>query len=898
MDDELDTLEHIGTPRHSGRYPWGSGSDPYQSGPGDFLQSIDIMAKKSGMTQGEIAKYFGLSGAELIAYKSIAKNEKRAADISLVRRLREDKQVSLTAIANKTGLSEATVRNYLKPGAEESAKINNTVAETLKAAVDKNGFIDVGEGVPQHLGISPERMKVALTTLKAEGYKVYYDKVRQLGTGNETSIKALCPPGTDWKDDFHPNLNKIQLPLAHSPDQGRTFDLRVPPQSMDGSRIGVRYGSEGGADKDGVIEIRRGVDDISLQNSNYAQVRVLVDGTHYLKGMAVYSDNLPKGKDIVFNTNKESTGNDHDAMKPVKSDPRGLNPFGSSISNQLYYIDKNGERKLSPMNIVNDEGDWAGWSKTVSSQMLSKQDPKMAKEQLEHTYGLAKVELDLINALTNPTVKKQLLDEFASNADAKAVHLKAASMPRSSNHVILPLPSIKENQIYAPNYKQGEQIALIRHPHGGIFEIPVLTVNNKNAEGKNIITPASRDAVGINPKTAQQLSGADFDGDSVLIIPMSARNIKHSAPLEQLKNFDPKREYPGYPGMTVLEGKAKQTEMGKISNLITDMTIKGAVDSEIARAVKHSMVVIDAEKHELNWKQSAKDMRITELKKEYQGKANAGASTLISKASSDLRVPDRKARLASEGGPINIKTGELEYTPTGAGYTKTTINPKTGAVTEKWVDKVIKTSPMAETRDAHTLSSGQVIEKVYADYANNMKSLANQARLEAHNTPPLKHSPSASKIYAPEVQRLRDGLREAQKNAPLERRAQILANTQLAQIREANPDRDKDDLKKEGFRLLEDARQKVGANKPLITFTGREWEAVQAGAIPNSVLADILKSADKKQVRELATPRAAKTVTSSVASRMKAMKSMDYTLAEIAQALGVSTTTVGKVLNG
>ena len=47
--------------------------------------------------------------------------------------------------------------------------------------------------------------------------------------------------------------------------------------------------------------------------------------------------------------------------------------------------------------------------------------------------------------------------------------------------------------------------------------------------------------------------------------------------------------------------------MGDVSNLITDMTIKGANNDELARAVRHSMVVIDSEKHNLDVKASARD---------------------------------------------------------------------------------------------------------------------------------------------------------------------------------------------------------------------------------------------------------------------------------------------------
>ena len=50
--------------------------------------------------------------------------------------------------------------------------------------------------------------------------------------------------------------------------------------------------------------------------------------------------------------------------------------------------------------------------------------------------------------------------------------------------------------------------------------------------------------------------------------------------------------------------------MGKISNLITDMTLLGASEDKLARAVRHSMVVIDDEKHHLDYKQSEKDNNI------------------------------------------------------------------------------------------------------------------------------------------------------------------------------------------------------------------------------------------------------------------------------------------------
>ncbi len=226
------------------------------------------------------------------------------------------------------------------------------------------------------------------------------------------------------------------------------------------------------------------------------------------------------------------------------------------------------------------------------------------------------------------------------------MHLKATAFPRQKTHVLLPLTTIKDNEVYAPFYKNGEKIALIRYPHAGTFEIPILTVNNKNAEGKKMMGTTPLDAIGINSKTAGILSGADFDGDTVTTIPLSGKvKITSTRPLDGLKNFDPKDAYPKREGMKIMSEKQKQIEMGVTSNLITDMTIKGATDKELARAVRHSMVVIDAVKHELDYKKSEQDDGVSALKKKYQrnidpetGAETNGVSTLLSRAKSEQRV--------------------------------------------------------------------------------------------------------------------------------------------------------------------------------------------------------------------------------------------------------------------
>lgn len=880
--DEDEHLAHYGILRKSGRYPWGSGEDKEMLGT-TFNGSVDIL-KARGLSEAEIARGFGISTTQLRAAKSIEKNAQKQANINMAQRLK-DKGWSNVAIGERMGLNESSVRALLAPGEKDRVEILTATSDMLKEEVASKKYVDIGAGVEQHLGMSATKLATAVAQLKEEGYAVHRIKVKQLGTGKDTTIKVLAAPGTTQREVYLNRDNIKQIP-RFTEDGGRTFEQILPPLSVNTGRVGIRYAEQGGTDADGVIYVRPGVKDLSLGGSRYAQVRIAVGGTHYLKGMAMYKDDLPEGVDLLFNTNKSSTGNKLDAMKPMKKDPD--NPFGASISRQIQEAGPNGKKRVtSAMNIVNEEGSWDEWSRTLSSQMLSKQSPTLARTQLDLTYQRKRAELDEILNTNNDAVKQKLLDAYADSADYDAVHLKAAALPRQSSHVILPVNSMKETEVYAPNFEDGEKVVLIRYPHGGIFEIPELTVNNRNPEAKKLLGRAP-DAIGIHSKVAERLSGADFDGDSVLVIPNNKRLIKTAPPLEGLKGFDPQRAYPGYPGMPKMTARQKGIEMGMISNLITDMTIRGATDAEKARAVRHSMVVIDAEKHGLDYKQSAIDNGIAQLKVKYQGGKNAGARTLISRASAEIRVDDRKLRPAAEGGPIDAKTGEKVFVPTGATY----VDRKTGK-TEK---RTIKSTKLAETNDAHTLSSGTLIEEIYAEHSNKLKALANEARKASLTTGKIKYDPQAREKYPNEVQSLEAKLNLALRNSPRERQAQIIANSIVAQKKAANPDMDKEELKKLNSQELTRARIRTGAKKQQIEITAEEWTAIQAGAISTHKLHQILNHADLDKVKQLATPKTRKVMSSEKASRAVQMLRRGYTQAEVADALGVSVSTLKKSL--
>ena len=887
---ESEFIKHYGTPRHSGRYPWGSGGNEGTQRNQAFLDSVNDL-KKQGLSEVEIAQGLGMTTTQLRDAKTIAKNAQKQANIAMAQRLK-DKGMSNGAIAERMGLAgESSVRALLADGVQDKLNILDTTSSMLRDKVDSGAYLDVGTGVELHMGVSRKNLDASIALLKEEGYSVVNVQIDQLGTQNKTLIKVLAKPGTEYKD-IVTNKDNIQQVRDFSDDGGRTYLGIKPPLNVDLNRIGVRYAEDGGADADGVLYIRPGVKDVSIGNARYAQVRVAVNGTHFLKGMAVYKDDLPDGVDILFNTNKSNTGNKLDAMKPLKDDPD--NPFGSTIRQ---IMDATG-KVTSAMNIVGhkdgsgEEGSWDLWSRNLPSQFLSKQSPTLAKQQLDMTYSRKRSELDEIKALTNPAVKRKLLESYADGVDSSSVHLKAAALPRQATRVLLPVNSLRDTEVYAPGFKNGERVALVRFPHGGTFEIPELTVNNKHAPAAKMIGKDALDAIGINSKVAARLSGADFDGDTVLVIPNTGGRVKSTKPLEALKDFDPQRAYPEYPGMKRMTARTKGIEMGQVSNLITDMTIKGASASEIARAVRHSMVVIDAEKHNLNWKQSAIDNNIPQLKERYQGRKNAGASTLISRSTSEQRVNARKLRSPKDGGPIDPATGRKVYVETGESWT----NSKGQTQFAKQ-----KSTKMAETNDARTLISGNggtKIEAIYADHANRLKSLANEARLETLSVKPTPYSPSAKKAYASEVASLNEKLTRAIRNRPLERQAQVFANKTVRLKRDANPDMGSDELKKIKAQALAEARARTGAARQQIHITDNEWNAIQAGAITNSKLTNILTNADLDRVKQLATPKTQLLMDNAKTQRAQSMFALGYTRAEVAEALGVSVSTLQRSLDG
>ena len=942
-------LKHYGVKRKSGRYPW----DPSLHLPKNykFIEDRDEM-KKRGLSDNEIAKQMGLSTTVYRSKVTIAKEELKQYNMQRISKLQSEGMI-IDDIAKTIGTTGQTVRNYLdeikNPNKSARAQRVQTeaVADTLKDAVKRSKYIDVGKGVEIQMGISKEKLKSGLNALVESGeYEVHNLRIAQVtDKNNSTPVKVLTKKGVE-RSEIYKNMDKVR-PVEEFAINGdaRMFQQMERPKSIGWDRVHIRYaipeGQKGhgtnddGAMMDGAMFLRPGVKDLNLGKASYAQVRIAVGDTHYLKGMALYGTEemfkgIPKGTDIIFNTNKTANKTPQEVLKELKKNPEGgapidgPNPFGATVKRQNTLVDAKGNPVYKPgvkdrfgnkvpqigsVNIVNEEGDWGSWSKALSAQFLSKQPTTVVHERLKATMKQVQDEYESIQKVTNPVIKKQLMESFVSDLESKQVHMKAAAPKGFQGHVILPVPDMKENEVYAPNYKNGEKVVLIRYPHGGRFEIPELTVNN-NSVARKMISKDSPDAIGIHPKVASKMSGADFDGDTAYVIPNNKGKFKSRDSLKELKNFDPNM-YADKPGtFTPITKRYQQTLMGVVSNLITDMTLQGAPSNEIARAVKHSMVVIDAEKHKLNYKRSAEENGIDALMKRYM--------THVDKVKyGDLERYNPKTRRVDKViDPDKLKkdlTPGKEYTSASTiisrhkqsvitdGYQVEVPDPKSksGGTKMVWRNKK-ETYLVNMVKDANVFlgPNATKTEHHYADYINELKAFKNKVDSEMSGIKMPARDPKAAKIYAEEVLSMKDKVNQVKINRIKERQAQRMAEvSSKAEIARRSEDEvlKKDEISRIKQQALNKARSMVGAERTPVTITDDEWDAVQSNAVSGTLLKELVSFMDDSQLKSLATPRANKQMTEARKSKAKALLANGYTISQVAEALGVSSSTIGKI---
>ena len=235
LEGDEETLFHYGTKFHSGRYPYGSGDQPFQH-EGDFLTRIERLRKEGWVENAEnVKKEFGLSLEDYRNEKAWANYTRREQEVARAKSLKE-KGLGNSAIGKEMGIPESSVRSLLNPNAEAKMQAAKKTADFLKAQVDAKGMIDVGkdaeryivinEGDERGLGVSRTKLDQALYALEAEGYVVHQGRVEQpTNRGNWTTQVVLCPPGTPHKEIW--NTDKIHtIEDYHSSDNGESFQKK------------------------------------------------------------------------------------------------------------------------------------------------------------------------------------------------------------------------------------------------------------------------------------------------------------------------------------------------------------------------------------------------------------------------------------------------------------------------------------------------------------------------------------------------------------------------------------------------------------------------------------------------------------------------------------------------
>lgn len=859
-----------------------------------------------------------------------------------------------------------------------SNKNNKTTVQILAKVNDQQYVID--NGVAGKTNVKGETVTAAQNAVAKYAYS-HLDQIQpctsticQNESGTEVARALEKPKQID--------INRVLIADPTDPSPSGIFDPTTGREYTMG---------EINSAKDGTMILRPSAKDLTMTEegnskiTHYAQVRIAcTDGKgidRYCKGMAMYGkeEDFPDGVDIIFYTNPGKVSADgkvyaEKVLKKQKAEE--MNPFGADLkaSGQRHYIDSDGNEQLSAVNILREEGDWGNYSTSLPSQFLAKQNVPLVKEQLTKTVSEAKEYIDTLNKIPNPQVRNKLLEDYADSLDSQAIHLNAAGVSEQRTQVILPCTSLRGTEynadgsvkrlgeIYAPGYGDGQKVAVIRYPHANTCEIPVLIVNNNNKEGRETIG-FGKDAIGLPKSALDQLSGADTDGDTGTIIPVSllnnkGLNVDSKQYFKELVGFDAEATWPYTEGVTQVSKKwngidregitmskaERGQEMGLVTNLIMDMSTLGdsVPQEEHVRAIKYSMVAVDAYKHNIDWRQAREDLGIPELYSKYSSTSRGGGMTIFTRAKSQKQdVPEYKEGKYVNGKRLLIDpdTGDKLFTYTNGTHAKKVgTDPETGkgiyddSIREK---NKVSTEKLRyawmEGKGAASLASDNpsTKEQMYVEFSDTLHGMANSIRRSLNDdTYHIDKSKVSDKDKTDDglsyvkmkatratadsdedkavIDSLRSKLDVAKRNAPKERLAQVYANAAIKARVDENPSLKTDDdaLKKVKNAELAAARARTGANGKgtRVEISAKEYEAINSGKVPKTLISDVLKKSNTESLTKLATESTGsrKKLTAAQVARIKAWgnsnsKSTPY---QMAKSMGVSVSTINKVLSG
>ncbi|MBQ0118028.1 MAG: hypothetical protein KBS98_09000, partial [Flavobacterium sp.] len=207
---------------NSGRFPWGSGENPYQHQP-HALVTFDEKMKKAGLTERQIIdawngehvddKSLQFTTTEYRTALSVYKSRYKQQLQKSAKYLHDVEHRGPTEIARMLGLpNESSARSLLEEQHQANVNKADATAEILKKRLEETGgYLMVGKGVEHELGITKNKLDNALFILEQDGYPHYDRRIDQVtNKSGKTTIRLLCPPGTEYKDLYKPDaLSKM-----------------------------------------------------------------------------------------------------------------------------------------------------------------------------------------------------------------------------------------------------------------------------------------------------------------------------------------------------------------------------------------------------------------------------------------------------------------------------------------------------------------------------------------------------------------------------------------------------------------------------------------------------------------------------------------------------------------
>ena len=226
--------------------------------------------REEGRTETQIANELGLTTTQLRNAITYARKEEREYNREQVAGMKEA-GLSNVEIGQRLGISEGTVRNYISDNKSSKATSEqqlDNIEKALSDSLKQTGHLDVGVGVERQLGVSRTKFNAVVNQMVENGdLYIHNIQIQRLNDPTKYTIVKVLSTEPDYLKVLKDSTNIGNLEYFSDDKALESAKRFETPQMVDLNRIKIRYQEDGGADLDGLIEIRKGTEDLDLGNS-------------------------------------------------------------------------------------------------------------------------------------------------------------------------------------------------------------------------------------------------------------------------------------------------------------------------------------------------------------------------------------------------------------------------------------------------------------------------------------------------------------------------------------------------------------------------------------------------------------------------------------------------------